>query len=340
MRAGALVLPLLAVGCSAPSRPGEPGSTPGRTAQRLRAALAEGGTAFAECFTPGRASTAAAWFASWRAMASVTLSDTPVGLAVATVIGTEPHQATFRFRIGYRGDRIAEATALAGEPIWFRTAVGARSEAGVAVVTVPEAAAETWVVAARQARDRLIEVLGAGVPPGDLVVELPADVSAFLRRSPTRMDPATAAFTHDAADSGPRVVLNPSVVGSFDAVDRAGLLTHEGVHALLRTPQSPAPLVLVEGLAEWASVPVWPAARRANEAALAGLDAVAVPADAEFRAGGVGEAVAYASSEVVVAGCVRRWGVETVTGWIAGEGPAPSETDLRRVGAAELTRRR
>lgn len=110
----------------------------------------------------------------------------------------------------------------------------------------------------------------------------------------------------------PVVVVDGTAAQAWTAEDRAGLLTHEGVHAAQDTARPPSALARREGVARWVTRPLWPAGAAADAAALAGLPAeVGLPADAEFT-DPAAAAGAYARAELAVAGLVAAYGRDRV----------------------------
>ncbi|SEQ62952.1 basic secretory family protein [Microlunatus flavus] len=134
---------------------------------------------------------------------------------------------------------------------------------------------------------------------GRAVVEVPASTADFARV--LGADPAayarTAAVTRPegpTTEAAVRVVVNPSTAD--DPADELGtLLTHETVHVATRSGRSPAPLWVVEGLAEHVALQAHPDQRAAEVAALrAAPGGPALPPDAAFAAGAHDVTAAYA----------------------------------------------
>ena len=127
-----------------------------------------------------------------------------------------------------------------------------------------------------------------------LVIELPSDQEAFDQALgvkagsydqiaavawPQGPDPSTAAV---------RVVVNPGPAASLDDERLAVLITHEATHVLTRSADSPAPMWLVEGLADWVAFDRIPSVAAPTRDLV--LDKVrsdgapkTLPSDADFR---------------------------------------------------------
>lgn len=311
-------------------------------AEVLTRAFNEGQSSFSACFAGHAAVQSASWFASWASLASVSLAEEETGLlTVATVIGEEPKASLSRLALTLDQGRVTAVSVPAAEPLWFRRPIRVQHRDAISVMA-SDASTDLgdWLGPAQEAVTRLSSLWPGGSWAGDLVVEVPADASSFVRRHPGDVDPVTAGFTDVQPDSGPRIVVNPDMVSGYADEDRRGLLTHEGVHAALRTPLSAAPLMVVEGLAEWAATPVWPSARAANDHALSQEETATLPTERDFAAGGAARASAYARSEVLVSGCIRRWGLGAVLAWVddwSGSHP-PDTTTLTSVYRDELKR--
>ncbi|MFV0406783.1 MAG: hypothetical protein ACK5LN_08195 [Propioniciclava sp.] len=332
----------LTAGCqTTPAQPAGP-LRPGEVAAGLRESLEAGRERFLDCFTASGTPMGRAWFDTWTSLQSVVLAEREPGvLDVATQVGSEEVPARVTLNLHQEGGRISSATADGPEPIWFRVPAQAYARGEVAVLIARGGAeSEEWLGAASRAADRLAELLPDHPGHPSLVVEVPVDMHSFVRRYHGEVNPSTAAFTDVREDSGPRIVLNPEAVEAFATADRFGLLTHEGMHAVLSSPLSRAPLALVEGLAEWAALPVWPAAHQANARALVAAEATSLPSREDFTGDQAQVASAYARSEVLVAGCVRRWGIAAVVSWIRPGGePVPDDAVLLEVYREELSRR-
>jgi hypothetical protein len=138
------------------------------------------------------------------------------------------------------------------------------------------------------------------------VVEVPAaarDFEAVLGQPPGRYASIAAVtqLTGDAARPATRVVVNPRASQLVADDQLAELLRHEIVHVATRSPQSPAPLWAVEGLAEWVALD--PGAGRHGPGVAAVLNDVRrngpparLPVDAEFAVGATELNQAYAEA--------------------------------------------
>jgi hypothetical protein len=139
-----------------------------------------------------------------------------------------------------------------------------------------------------------------------VVVEVPAaarDFESVLGQPPGRYAAIAAVtqLTGEAAQPAVRIVVNPRASQLVSDDQLGELLRHEIVHVATRSPQSPAPLWAVEGLAEWIALD--PGAGRRTPGVAAVLSDVRrngpparLPVDAEFAAGATDLNQAYAEA--------------------------------------------
>ena len=315
---------------------------------------------FLALFTDRMQSQAGVVFDNWGRLSSVRVQagepatgDGARQIAVAWRAGSEGLAVTHRLRAEASGGLIDALRADAGPaPVWLRHPVGVRSAEGACLIAsdrwAPEAGA--WLDAATAAAAR---ARGAGLDAwpsaagGVLVVELPADITEFRALAGSGGSPAgTGAYTL-AAGTGEalHVVVNAAAAQAWSAEDRAGVLTHEAVHAATGSPVSTAPLWLVEGLAESVATASWPAQDAANarlvaEAARSASPPTSLPGDAGLLAPGAAASGAYALAELAVEAAMAHWGRARTLGWIAGwPDGAPTTAELTSAYLAELARR-
>ena len=184
------------------------------------------------------------------------------------------------------------------QPLWWLGPVSTAVEGDAAVVAGSGQPTALWAeLAARSARS-VRSALPTGVAEGwdgRVSLEVPATERDFVSvlGEPVEQYAGIAAVTRpagSAADAPLRIVVNPRA-RQLASAELAELLRHETVHLATRSPASPAPLWVEEGLAEWVAlghrVPVeHPATknllvdveRRGPPAALPGDDAFAVTA--------------------------------------------------------------
>lgn len=128
-----------------------------------------------------------------------------------------------------------------------------------------------------------------------------------------------------------RIVVNPLLAPTTVPQDATYLLAHEMVHVVTRSPDSAAPLWLVEGVAEAAAGEVVPT--RLDDV-LAQIcvwensvsDPRDLPADAEFAAGATTVRLAYARSRLAVRSWIAHDGWPTVLGKLADPVDLPTAT--------------
>lgn len=195
------------------------------------------------------------------------------------------------------------------QPSWWLGPVGVQQRGTVTVLTGSGQPVDRWLRVTRSATVDVRADLPAGVAAGwrgAVVVEVPAtsaDFAAVLGQSAERYA-GIAAVAHRAGDgdrSPLRVVVNPRAGDLVTGEQLSEILRHEIVHVATRSPESPATLWAVEGLAEWVALRVRPGRESFGTADL--LAAVrrdgaprALPADDAFRAGGPELNRAYASA--------------------------------------------
>jgi hypothetical protein len=166
------------------------------------------------------------------------------------------------------GDRDSP-TATSRAPIWLQQPVRLLRSGTVLVLSDADDAAD-WLRQARAAQravsDRLdrAERIRAGV----LVVEVPQSRAVFERSlgvAPGSYAAVAAAawpMSSDTTTAAIHVVVNPDASRRLSVLGRDVLLTHEVVHVVTRSPGSPAPTWLVEGLADEIAYDAYPAGSR------------------------------------------------------------------------------
>jgi hypothetical protein len=127
---------------------------------------------------------------------------------------------------------------------------------------------------------------------GRVVVEVPATTRDFAALLGQRGDAyaaiAAVAYQVGVGDRPPlRVVVNPQAGSQVTQAQLAEILRHEIVHLATRSPESPAPLWAVEGLAEWVAVGSGPGRSSFGTADLLAVvqrdgPPRSLPADADF----------------------------------------------------------
>jgi hypothetical protein len=200
------------------------------------------------------------------------------------------------------------ATPTAQQPSWWLGPLTVSQQERVTVLAGSGQRVDRWLDVVRTAAAAVRADLPAEVDrwAGDVVVEVPAtqaDFAAVLGQ-PVDRYAGIAAVAHEVGegDRPPlRVVVNPGSSTLVTAGQLAEIVRHEIVHVATRSPQSPAPLWAVEGLADWVALRDRPGATSAGSADL--LSAVrrdgpprSLPADEAFAAGRPGLNRAYAEA--------------------------------------------
>ncbi len=195
------------------------------------------------------------------------------------------------------------------QPSWWLGPVQAVRRGPVTVVVGSGQSAEVWRTSVGRALAQAVRHLpaSAGAPENPtLVVEIPATTADFERvvgaATGSYAEVAAATLAEgSSARAALRIVVNPVAARRLTADGLQLTLTHEAVHVLTRSPQSPAPTWAVEGLADWVALQAYPgsaagvAAPLLRQVAAQGPPA-ALPADADFEAGAGRLEPAYAQS--------------------------------------------
>ena len=183
-------------------------------------------------------------------------------------------------------------------PSWWLGPVTARQQGLVTVLAGSGQPMDRWTGLAVEAAAAVRRGLPTGMADGwtgRVVIEVPAttrDFAAVLGQ-PAEAYAAIAAVAYPVGvgDRPPlRVAVNPRARSLVTQAQLAEILRHEIVHLATRSPESPAPLWAVEGLAEWVAVGSGPGRSSSGTAEL--LAAVrrdgpprSLPADADFAVG-------------------------------------------------------
>jgi hypothetical protein len=242
----------------------------------------------------------------------------------------------------------------AQQPSWWRGPLSVREQDRVTVLAGSGQPVDRWSAVVRSASAAVRRDLPAPVPDelDDVVVEVPAtpaDFAAVLGQ-PAERYAAIAAVAHQVGegDRPPlRVVINPRSGTLVGADQLAEIIRHEIVHLATRSPESPAPLWAVEGLAEWVALRDRPGAASSGTADL--LSAVrrngpprSLPPDEAFAAGQVDLNRAYAEAWLACRYIAETYSVADLGRLYAELDRGRSLDDAGRavlgVEAAELTR--
>lgn len=211
------------------------------------------------------------------------------------------------------------------QPVWWTGPVTAASRAGVTVLVGSGQPAPAWLDRAAAAATQVRERVRAGAArgwDGALVVEVPGSRAAF--EAVLGADPGSyAGIAAVALSEGPasgaalRVVVNPEAARALTPLGVAVVLTHETVHVATRSPDSPAPTWLVEGLADQVALAAHPeAAAGVAEPLLERVRAEgppdALPGDEAFLAGADDLAVSYAAAWTLCRHIADTWSPEAL----------------------------
>lgn len=203
------------------------------------------------------------------------------------------------------------ATPAGPQPSWWLGPVQSRRTGGVTVVTGSGQVPDRWLTRAERARSDVRRGLPAGAADGldPVVVEVPATTADFAAVVGVAADDyADVAAVTVAAGATPtaarRVVVNPAAARRLTAEGLAVTLTHETVHAVTRSPSSPAPAWAVEGLADYVALATHPHVRAEVERPLLSRTRsegapVRLPTDADFAAAAPRLDLAYAEAESI-----------------------------------------
>ena len=204
-------------------------------------------------------------------------------------------------RLAGTGD--GDALDAPAQPLWWLGPTTAASRGAATVLAGPGQDAGRWAAlaarAATDARAHLPKSLGRRWDER-VVVQVPGNEGDFARAlgaTPSAYASTAAVTRPEGPTTGAavRVVVNPAAGAGSD--DELGLLlTHETVHVATRSAASPAPLWVVEGLAELVALEAHPGQRADELAALRGHDPADLPPDRAFAAGGHDVTAAYAQA--------------------------------------------
>lgn len=334
-------------GCSSPSSaPSSGASGPDAAASEVAAAWNAGDrAAFESAFAPladARAQAGLVWD-NLTLLARVRLSEAAGHLRVAWSVGGEAAAATHTLAPRRMQGQVVAWDPVGPRPLWLEAALVVDVSGPAALLStagMDPGARARWADAARAAVRAVAE---AGLGPaasgwdGTLVVEVPADLAGFVRVSGLRdgFAEAGAVTRLDAPDAAPRVVVNPVSTRDLSGEGALVLLTHEAVHAAIRSPWSSAPLWVVEGLAESVAASASGAHAARNLAlARAYVEQAGVPemppSFAELTGGRPDPDTAYALAALAVAALGDRYGRERVLAWVADWSAAdrPSQEEL------------
>jgi len=201
------------------------------------------------------------------------------------------------------------STPIEPQPIWWTGPVTAHQDGSRSVLAGAGQRPEVWGERLRSAAARVQERVTAGAAAswgGDVVLEVPAsrrDFAAVLGVD----DPSYAGIAAVTVAEGPaatgalRIVVNPEMARTLTPAGVAVVVLHETVHVATRSPASPAPTWLVEGLADYVALQAHPeVADGAAEPLLRSVRASgppdALPVDERFHTGAEGLAVSYAEA--------------------------------------------
>lgn len=201
------------------------------------------------------------------------------------------------------------APAPRPQPTWWLGPVLAARQDPATVVVGAGQSPGPWLARTRRAASeaqRWLPREAAAPDARELVVEVPATTAdfEFVVGSAPGSAADIAAVTLAAgptADAALRIVVNPAAARRLTEDGLQVTLTHEAVHVLTRSPDSPAPIWAVEGLADFVALAAHPGAQPAvAEPLLRTVRANGAPATlpvvAAFAAGSGDLDLAYAEA--------------------------------------------
>lgn len=207
-----------------------------------------------------------------------------------------------------QGGRVAHLSARSSGTEWLDEPLGVHSDEVLVVASGVPSHLRRWSRAAQSA----LEALAAVTPPGHdwakpVVVLIPNDLigfAAYAGRGANRTAAVTVVPGLPHSESV-RVVVNPTARQKTE--DDIALLTHEAVHAGMRSPRlTGAPAWLIEGIAEAFTALAHPQVARANKKRV--RKALAGGAPERLPEVGAGTATEYALAQVAVQAAVAQVG--------------------------------
>jgi len=180
-------------------------------------------------------------------------------------------------RLAGTTDGPAASAPPAGTPLWWLEPVtmvtgGIPGLSAYALVVATGAASPRGSTWAGLAAKSVTQATRRAVPADLVVLLVPGDVSRFVQ---VTGEPATVGLAGltvvtglDPMTAPSAVVVNPETAGRLDPDQLGLLLTHESVHAAMRSPSADAPLWIEEGFADAVAFDAYPRLARANLAEL------------------------------------------------------------------------
>jgi hypothetical protein len=146
------------------------------------------------------------------------------------------------------------------KPSWWLGPLSAGQRGGVTILTGVGQSLDRWSRLAAAALANVREQLPSGLGSNwnrQVVIEVPATVRDYesVLGKPAGSYASIAARTQPAGAGGDaiRIVANPKAA-QLSSSALQSLVEHEMVHVATRSPDTPAPLWVEEGLAEWVSM--------------------------------------------------------------------------------------
>ena len=214
--------------------------------------------------------------------------------------------------VSTEGGLIANLTATSTGTEWLGDPLVVESADGLVLAATTAERVARWWVPTRAGLAALRRVRPQALPlPEPLVVLVPRDLAAFARYAGQRAN-TTAAVTvvpGTAVSASVRVVVNPEA--AIDAEVTAATITHEAVHAGMRSPRlTGTPGWLLEGIAEALTGQAHPSVAAANARLVRAAVARGLPTQLPDVGGG--DPTSYALAQVAVQAMVAQVGWSAV----------------------------
>ena len=192
---------------------------------------------------------------------------------------------------------------------WLAPVVAEQSDDVTALVDAGLKADSQWARAGSAALARIhsqVRGIDSGWS-GALVVQVPSTTAileqmlAARRGSYDQVAAVTWADGTNTARAPLRIVVNPAPAGKLSDLGRQLLLAHEATHVATHSVDSPAPVWMVEGFADYIAYQAYPQARKAAAAPVLarvrnGNGPASLPDNEDFRAGTDRLELAYAEA--------------------------------------------